>query len=124
MSTKVCTGCHEEKSLDQFHRKRTSPDGLLTRCRSCRSRYSREIWYPNNRTKQKASTALWKKKNPIRVLARRYSVTEEEVRYILEIADNKCQICQTSDDLVMDHCHTTGKLRGLLCRPCNILLGH
>lgn len=36
-----------------------------------------------------------------------------------------CAICAitTSDVLHVDHCHTTGKIRGLLCHQCNVLLG-
>lgn len=36
-----------------------------------------------------------------------------------------CDICgDTESKLQLDHCHTTGKYRGLLCRACNLALGH
>jgi hypothetical protein len=38
--------------------------------------------------------------------------------------DGKCLICQEAVTLVVDHCHTTGQIRGLLCNPCNTSLGH
>jgi hypothetical protein len=47
---------------------------------------------------------------------------------MLEEQDNKCAICK-SDNLMhrtkwhVDHCHETGKIRGLLCTLCNVGLG-
>jgi hypothetical protein len=38
----------------------------------------------------------------------------------------RCAICgeQVLDDPCLDHCHATGKVRGVLCRKCNIGLGY
>ena len=39
--------------------------------------------------------------------------------------DSKCAICQKSDlRLSVDHCHSTGQIRGWLCHNCNVGLGH
>ena len=43
--------------------------------------------------------------------------------------DNSCKICNTHKDdtkmgLVIDHCHKTLEVRGLLCHHCNVALGH
>lgn len=35
-----------------------------------------------------------------------------------------CVICGAGEDLAVDHCHTTGTIRGILCRPCNLGLGY
>lgn len=37
--------------------------------------------------------------------------------------DGLCAICHTSSHLHVDHCHDTGKIRGLLCGPCNRAIG-
>lgn len=34
-----------------------------------------------------------------------------------------CRICGTAERLVIDHDHTTGKIRGVLCRKCNSAIG-
>lgn len=46
----------------------------------------------------------------------------------LEEQNRSCKICQKSVEevgkrLVVDHCHTTGKVRGLLCSVCNLTIG-
>jgi hypothetical protein len=46
-----------------------------------------------------------------------------------ENEDYRCMICGISEQeidkkLDVDHCHSSGKVRGLLCNPCNTMLGH
>lgn len=56
-----------------------------------------------------------------------YGLTMEQVDRIRQIQDNKCAICTTEFPdkykVQIDHCHTTGKVRGLLCIECNWMLG-
>ena len=51
----------------------------------------------------------------------------DEYDFILEKQEGKCAICGASDNfgryLCVDHSHETGKIRGLLCNPCNQALG-
>lgn len=35
----------------------------------------------------------------------------------------RCAICAVAGGLVLDHCHTTGQVRGWLCQSCNVLEG-
>jgi hypothetical protein len=38
--------------------------------------------------------------------------------------DNRCALCGRRDDaLIVDHCHRTSAVRGLLCRSCNVIEG-
>lgn len=58
----------------------------------------------------------------------RYGLSEEEVRAMMEV--EHCQICERAlnngkgnEGRVFDHCHDSGKVRGVLCNQCNRGLG-
>lgn len=55
-----------------------------------------------------------------------YDLEGADIRRMLEEQKFECGICTTPINLQtkhIDHCHTTGRIRGLLCRSCNIGLG-
>lgn len=61
-------------------------------------------------------------------LKQRYGITLEQHEKLFEVQGRKCAICLTPDPGVKtswqtDHCHTTGSVRGILCQPCNTMLG-
>lgn len=62
-------------------------------------------------------------------LMMKYGITPEEYAETLESQRGGCAICGSTEPkhrgpfFVVDHCHTTGKVRGLLCSPCNTALG-
>ena len=67
-----------------------------------------------------------------RYLLRNYNITLAEYEQMSAAQGHKCYICQGEGflmaswhkvKLVVDHCHTTGKVRGLLCHNCNRALG-
>lgn len=66
----------------------------------------------------------WKAKYPGREQTVKY-----RYRYGIELSEipdkpDKCSICeQPHKKIVLDHCHETGKFRGWLCDPCNVVLG-
>jgi len=60
---------------------------------------------------------------------RLYNITPKQLEVMYEEQDNSCKICNTHKDdtkmgLVIDHCHKTLEVRGLLCHNCNVALGH
>ncbi len=62
-----------------------------------------------------------------RRIEKEYGLTREEYEELRNKQDSKCAICSNtfiSDTKThVDHCHSTGKVRGLLCGPCNQALG-
>jgi hypothetical protein len=62
-----------------------------------------------------------------RMLRTTYGISIEEYDELLRSQDGGCAGClakPTTKRLAVDHCHTTGKVRGLLCTACNLSLGH
>ncbi len=54
----------------------------------------------------------------------KYGLTEEQYFQLEEKQQGKCAICQRALQLCVDHCHKTGRVRGLLCTQCNHLVGN
>ncbi|UOF79040.1 recombination endonuclease viI [Caudoviricetes sp.] len=60
----------------------------------------------------------WKHK-----LKKVYGLTVDQYEKMLKKSKGKCGICKREQRLVVDHCHKTGKVRGLICNVCNAYLG-
>lgn len=61
-----------------------------------------------------------KKTNPEKYqLSRRYVYFNK----LKQKADGRCALCKLKKELVIDHCHNTRKIRGVLCQNCNHGLG-
>lgn len=77
------------------------------------------------------AVAKWQKANPDKVrcsqLRIKYGISLERYNAILEAQGFQCSMCPTphTDDnkLHVDHCHDTGRVRGLLCMHCNTGIG-
>jgi len=61
-------------------------------------------------------------------IKKKYGITDTEYHQLNESQNYVCAICKGVDDrgarLAIDHCHETNKIRGLLCRKCNVALGY
>ncbi len=59
-------------------------------------------------------------------IKRRFGITFDEYLVMFREQAGNCAIClrQPEKHLNVDHCHDTGKVRGLLCSRCNLALGH
>lgn len=59
----------------------------------------------------------------LKMRLKNYGITEEQFQALLIAQDYHCRFCSESDDLHIDHCHRTGRVRGLLCRKHNLAIG-
>jgi hypothetical protein len=91
-------------------------------CRVCNIERARE-WRVANQARSRANAKRWAQQNPDRVRAShyrsRYGVTLAEVSALGDL----CAVCGTVEHLVVDHDHETGRVRGRLCRACNLGIG-
>lgn len=71
----------------------------------------------------------YRERHRIRSLKVKYNLTTEQYNELYLNQDYKCAICGVHEQdtqrkkLVVDHCHVTGNVRGLLCNNCNSGLG-
>lgn len=82
----------------------------------------------------KVASRVWRKNNPTKVAEakRRYhlkyefGITVAMYEEMLAKQNGVCAICSYKQEgsLAVDHCHESGRIRGLLCRKCNIGIGH
>lgn len=99
--------------------------------------YKRE-WYLANRERIVKRNTVWRANNPDKlrnsVLVNKYGITLAQYNELLMKQGRRCAICRTVDPgngprgrkrvhFSVDHCHKTGKTRGLLCNQCNRVLG-
>ena len=92
-------------------------------------------WYTANRDKAKARSDRYAKANPDKIRSRKlrrdYGISIEDYDRMLTLQNGVCAVCSEPPSkanaremvLHVDHCHKTGKIRGLLCATCNRMLG-
>ena len=83
----------------------------------------RQQWLNKNPEYQREHYLLLGRKT---YLEKTYGLTETDYKEMLESQGGVCAICNTHYDyhLHVDHDHSTGDIRGLLCKDCNLGLGH
>lgn len=148
---KLCRTCKIKKPKKEFSPEPRSADGLGYRCKSCnrkrrrkQSTKHRKKWsdpkndpYKLHPTGKKHCQRCHRDKptedfsrdrcgqDGLQRWCRKCAVKEYQIRtYGESLPDNAtCGICGESERMVIDHDHKTGKVRGFLCRSCNIGLG-
>lgn len=110
---KQCYVCKQNKPITEFGSHAGRRDKLQTYCKSC-SKHEQTKWY----------------------YRRKHNITLEERDALLASQDYKCAICEdtikffdgvraarTGGSAVIDHCHGSGRIRGVLCGHCNTGIG-
>src|SRR5574337_857434 len=91
--------------------------------------YMRE-WRQKNKERSKELANRWRRENREKTrgyhLKAKFGITNDDYDRMLEEQDFVCAICGEPSDKTyhVDHCHTSGKVRGLLCNTCNRGLGY
>ncbi|MER5361795.1 endonuclease VII domain-containing protein [Streptomyces sp. NPDC002785] len=97
---KRCPQCGEVKPHSQWERNKTSSDGWASYCRECGA-----------------------ERNRISYFKREYGLTPAERDALIADQVGVCCICLDALPEHVDHCHGTGRVRGVLCFSCNAALG-
>lgn len=92
---------------------------------------SRRRWVENNRERHNEYHKQYRKKHSEKRkeiayranMKTRYGLSFEDYSKMFEEQDGKCGCCGDDEKLFVDHCHESGKIRGLICRFCNTGLG-
>ena len=114
----TCTKCGLVGLPDEdFPKYKGKKNGYSSNCRPCHRESVRAY-----KKKNAHKNSKWKRRNMIR----QYGIEPEDYDSLLVQQNGKCAICEKPPgrgSLQIDHCHSTGMVRGLLCGPCNRMLG-
>lgn len=124
---KKCTVCKENKDFSEYFKSQKSKDGYGYRCKPC-DKEARADYRENNRERFREVARR-------KQLKHKYGMSMDEYDALLKRQKGRCGICGTENpcgrkkvrkhltNFAVDHCHSTGKIRGLLCSSCNRGLG-
>jgi recombination endonuclease VII len=99
LGLKTCTSCRQVQALICFYSDPRHADGKQTVCRTC-----------------------WAAKTENKYYLCEYGLTPEDYQKMLDAQDGLCAICGRApkkQKFNVDHCHTTYRIRALLCVNCN-----
>lgn len=141
---KLCPKCNKIQAHSEFPvRNRQGKEYVGTYCRKCRVKVTTE-WNKANKQrsleiKRKTDAKRADKIKEWRVAAygkaakgyhlkRTFGITLEDYNNMLAAQNHACAVCckpatESTRALAVDHCHSTGRVRGLLCFRCNSAIG-
>jgi len=119
MNTKICTLCGRDKPLGEYSKRKNSEPWLKSACKECHRTRAKAYWKRNPLPKE-----VQRERN----LKKSFGIGIAQYNELLSAQGGLCAICGsdtcvTGRNLAVDHNHVTGKIRGLLCHPCNTAIG-
>ena len=128
-ATKYCSTCKVELNDSNAYKVRCR-DNYQSKCKTCGAAYAKQ-WRIDNNDKERARSRTYYQDNKDWLrpmyersrIKRKYGVTQEQVEMRRSEYSGLCEICGKKPSDHIDHCHSTGFFRGLLCRQCNTALG-
>ena len=131
MVKKRCGKCKCLKRLTMFYLNRAKPDGRQPYCKKCvKDDYTERAaadpkYFARLAKRSREKDPERTERNRRKRRAKAYGLTLEQLTALETAADGRCMICRTPvAKLVVDHCHKTGRVRGLLCGTCNSAIGY
>lgn len=121
-----CTRCKEIKPFEEFVKRGPKRGGYGAECKSCKRKRDSEFYHASP-----AEQIRTRDKN----LRKNFGITLEGYNGMLASQRGLCAVCGKEEtridprrgivsSLAVDHDHTTGMIRGLLCYACNMALGY
>jgi hypothetical protein len=111
-SVKWCPSCDEIKDVGAFARARDKRSGRVASCRACRAVAYAKVAGEDREIAQSC---------------RKLGITVERWWELHAEQGGRCRICSVAFTTELrprlDHCHDTGRIRGLLCNSCNLAIG-
>lgn len=109
-----CCGVSKPESAFRIHQTTSGPWQAI-QCRDCGNEKQRKY----SRTPAARKAKFWAH------LLYRYGLTQERYETLTREQEGRCAICRKKLTYPFtDHNHSTGEVRGLLCGPCNMYIGH
>ena len=141
ITNKTCTKCKEYKKIEEFYISNSKVNARKVVCKSCDQSFRKErksTFSLKWKEAEKRRKLKWGRDYPEKCRNSRlksvFGITSEEYNDLSEKQNHNCAICNEKETkvskisgelkrLAVDHCHTTNKIRGLLCFHCNSSLG-
>lgn len=133
----ICNVCKKELPSSEFYKDKGQSRGFAYSCKPCiriRTLPSKRRSWDKHKERYSQDKKDYYKKYPEKLrannLKNKHGISMEEYEVMYKKQGGICSICEwvptnvgRFGKLCVDHCHSTNKLRGLLCHQCNLMIG-